>query len=688
MLALAAAGTLVYASGLSAPPVLDDQLTIFENPQIRDWRSLSVLFPERELPVAGRPLVNVSLAANYAFGQTAMTGYRVVNLALHVLCAVTLFGLVRRGLAKWVGPAGGGPTRQVGRVRQLRPPVGPAGGVGSLGRVGRNWLDGTWASSPEFLAGAVALIWLLHPLNSEVVLYVSQRTESMMALCYLLTLYASVRSLDAARWQVAAVAACAAGMACKESMVTAPVMVMLLDRVFVFGSWRDAARSRWRFYAALMMTWLLLAALLWSGPRMHSAGFETGLSPWTYLLNQSVMILHYLRLAIWPRGLVVYYGFPLPLGLGDVLPQMLIVTALVALTAAAFAVRPRLALAGAWFFLTLAPTSSVIPIATEVGAERRMYLPLVALVVLAVLGASRVPAPRLRVPVLALVAVLLGTGTALRARAYESGLTLAETALAGWPNAVAHHYLGEQLILAGRPAEGISHLRQALAGAPRAHYTLGQELFREGRLDEAAAEMREFVRLEPTLLEVPSAHVFMAKVHLRKERWGQAATELRTALAMAPRHAEARGLLALALFKQEALPEAVDAYRAYLQLAPNDQSALANLGIALVASDKIDEALAVFRRAAQIDPRGGEARRNLATALLDADRPAEAATEAREAIVLRPDDPAVYDLLGQALARQGQFPAAREAFLRALQADAGHADARRHLSQIEHFVDR
>src|SRR5262249_28840814 len=132
VLALAASATLAYARNLSAPPVLDDQLTIFENPQIRDWRSSSVLFPERELPVAGRPLVNASLAVNYAFGQTALTGYRLVNLALHVLCAITLFGVVRRWMAR----------------------VGQAGGVKAYGR------DNSWTSSPDFLASAVALIWL------------------------------------------------------------------------------------------------------------------------------------------------------------------------------------------------------------------------------------------------------------------------------------------------------------------------------------------------------------------------------------------------------------------------------------------------------------------------------------------------------------------------------------------------
>ena len=103
---------------------------------------------------------------------------------------------------------------------------------------------------------------MLHPLNSEVVDYLTQRTESMMGLYYLATLYRSVRALEAGRrraWQGAAVAACALGMACKESMVTAPVMVMLFDRIFVFDSFSQARQARQPLYAGLIATWALLA---------------------------------------------------------------------------------------------------------------------------------------------------------------------------------------------------------------------------------------------------------------------------------------------------------------------------------------------------------------------------------------------------------------------------------------------
>ena len=117
-------------------------------------------------------------------------------------------------------------------------------------------------------------------------------------------------------------------MACKDSMVTAPLAVLLVDAVFVSESFTAAVRLHWRLYLGLASTWLFLGVLMSLAPPVRSAGFVTFESSWTYLLNQSVMIVRYLRLALWPTSLVVNYGWPAPLSLGDVWPKALIVTGL------------------------------------------------------------------------------------------------------------------------------------------------------------------------------------------------------------------------------------------------------------------------------------------------------------------------------------------------------------------------
>jgi tetratricopeptide (TPR) repeat protein len=617
-LIVAAACVAVYAHGLAAPKVLDDLVSIDDNPQIRELWNPAVLMPERELPTAGRPLPNLSLAINYALGGTEPTGYRAVNLLFHILCAGALFAVTRRVL----------------RLPRLRE---------------------RWGDQATDAAFAASLIWALHPLNSEVVNYLTQRTEARMALCLLLTIYAAIRAVDGPRrrWTTAAVAACMLGTLCKESMATAPVLVVLLDRLFVYPTWREAWRERRALYAGLAASWVVLAGILATGPRIRSTGFAAGVTAWTYLLNQARMIVRYLHLAVWPDSLVVYYGPPQPLALVDVLPQFVFIAVLIVATLVALRYRPWLGCAGVWFFVTLAPSSSIVPIVTEVGAERRMYLPLLAIVVPLCVAATQTRVPR-RVlgALLALVAIGLGTVTFARTSEYASSLTLAERTLERWPSAVAHEMVGEQLLIAGRAAEGVPHLRLATAGAPRAHFTLGTYLFNEGRFDEAVAELREFIAREPLLLEVPQAHLLIARVYASRRQWSEAAAEARLSIAKAPRNADARRMLADVLFNNEDPAGAAAAYASYLALRADDFDAWTNLGIVFASQRRFAEARAAFQRAVDLRPNDGQAHRNLATLLLDAGLAADAAAEARRAVALRPDDPVSRDLLAQALARQ------------------------------------
>src|SRR4029077_19247678 len=112
----------------------------------------------------------------------------------------------------------------------------------------------------------------------------------------------------------------------------------------------------------------------------------TGLTPWRYLATQLGVVVHYLRLSVWPSPLVLDYTWRLPQTAWDVVPSAIVVLALLGGTALAFRRLPLIAFWGAWFFLILAPTSSVLPI-SDLAFEHRMYLPLAAIVVLVVVGA-------------------------------------------------------------------------------------------------------------------------------------------------------------------------------------------------------------------------------------------------------------------------------------------------------------
>ena len=525
--AIIAAGGWAYSNSFGGVFVLDDVRAIVRNPTIRAlWPPSVPLSPPPESTVAGRPVANLSFAVSYAMGGApASEGntstpallpapnpapFHAGNLVIHLAAALVLFGVVRRTL---LSP-------------RLRDRFGEAA---------------------PWIAGAVALIWVVHPLQTSAVTYVVQRVESLMGLFYLLTLYCAIRASNAPKqgwWAAAAVASCAAGMATKETMVTAPIVVALWDHHF--GTGRDGRPSgvRWRLMGALAATWLLLAFLV----SRQFRGPSIDLSPemiWVYLRTQAEVVVHYLRLALYPSPLVFFYDWPLiPAPLWRAW-QAAMLAGLAALTAVGAVKRHPAAFLGGWFFLILAPSSSVLPIVTEVAAEHRMYLPLAAVVTTVVAGvylavtrlAGRwTPAAAGAAVVSALVvAGALGTVTHGRNVLYASAESLWADTVAKRPDdprsRVAY---GEALGKAGRFAEAEVQLERAVELAPAdplARVRLGSVLAPQGKFDEATGHLEAALALRPGDID---AHRFLAEICAIQRRDSLALGHFSKVLAMVP----------------------------------------------------------------------------------------------------------------------------------------------------------
>jgi len=483
--------------------------------------------------------------------------YHVWNIAVHILAALVLFGVLRQTP---VWPAADDRTR-------------------------------------DHVALFSALAWLVHPLNTDAVDYITQRTESMAGLFYLLTLYAAIRAWhdEGGRWTGVAVLSCWCGVATKELVVTAPVMVLLWDRSFACPSFTAAIRQRGRLYVGLATSWLLFAALSRDTPFFSATGFETSVTPWTYLVNQAPLIARYLRLSVWPVGLVLDYGLVRPLSVAAVWPSALVALFLLALAVFALKRHATAGFWGAWFFVTLAPASSVLPIPSEVGAERRMYLPLVAVLVLLVsawrwLVRSQPPARARMLGAAFGVVVLVGltAGTVRRNWEYRSGLAIWETVVARYPHARAHENLAIQLRDAGRIDEAIEHLRVAAPDLPDARHVLGSALIDRGDLTGGIAELQAFVQANPHDHEIVSA---------------------RDELASAQR------TLISGLLTEKRFSDAEVQARAFVSSRPDRSDAHNLLGVALASSGQLDAALQEFQAAVRLDPQAGEPRNNLAHAL-------------------------------------------------------------------------
>jgi tetratricopeptide (TPR) repeat protein len=566
-LALVAAVGLVYANSLHAPFVFDDLLSITENPTIRRlWPLTEPLSPPsgQGLTVEGRPLLNLSLALNYAVSGTAPWSYHLTNIAIHALATLTLFGLVRRTLATLHG------------------------------------------QSAPLLAFSAALLWAVHPLQTESVTYVVQRTESLMGLFLLATLYCFRRG-----WLTAAFIACLLGMATKEVMVVAPLLVVLYDRTFVSGSFRAGWQRHRAFYGALAATWLLLGALvLGAGNRGGTIGSSAGVSPWDYALCQSRAVLHYARLALWPHPLVFDYG-PDFVSFATAAPYLLLVLALVTATGFALWRRPALGFLGAWYFLILAPTSSVVGGTRQMLAEHRIYLSLAALAVLATLLAHRWLGRRCLWAVLP-AALALGAATAARNTDYATTLTLyRDTAVKRPANGFARYNLAQAYADAGRHAEAIPEFEAALdlltSTAP-VHNNLGNSLVALGRLTEAKAQFEAALQRDPRYAK---AHFNLGNLLLAAGDEPGAVGHFRSAVALDSAAPEARTNLAGALLELGQLDAARTEFEEVLRARPDSVEARFGLGTVHLLQNRSADAVREFEAVLRLRPDLAAARERL-----------------------------------------------------------------------------
>jgi len=692
-----------YGNSFAGVFVYDDLKSIAENQTIRQlWPIGEVLSPPRGgETVSGRPLLNLSLAVNYAISGLQIWSYHAANLLIHIAAALLLFGILRR---TFLLPA----------------------------------LQQRFGQAATWLALAAAVLWALHPLQTESVTYVAQRAESLMGLFYLLTLYCVIRGTMAGTvpffsahqpvsssavpgakgdcpprrrlalvWYALAVWACLSGMATKEVMVTAPLVVLLYDRTFLSGSLIVALRRRWALYLGLAATWGLLAYLMFSTRLVFRQEEMGSPSAWQYARTQPGVILYYLRLSLWPGPLCFDYAWPVADTFWEIVPGAVVLAALLAATLWGLVRRRAWGFLGAWFFLILAPTSSILPL-RQLAFEHRMYLSLAAVAGLVVAGGYRMwetlltraspgsqwsfslpmalpnsgswaakkgtvrtlpTAMRWAAPVVAwaVVAAALGFATAARNANYQSLLTIYQDTVAKSPhNFLAHNNLGTALAVLGETDQAIAQFRQALRLNPHstmAHANLGLALARLGKMEEATAQYREALRITPDYSE---AHNNLGLALAELGRYAEAVECYRQALRIKPDDADANYNLAIALAAMGRTSEAIDYYRQALRLKPDFAHAHNNLGTVLAILGRNEEAIQQYRQAVQLEPDYFEAHNNLGLALATTGKTDEAIAHYRAALHIKADYVEAHNNLGLVLAALGRTAEAIEHYDKAL----------------------
>jgi tetratricopeptide (TPR) repeat protein len=472
-------------------------------------------------------------------------------------------------------------------------------------------------------------------------------------------------------------------MATKQVMVTAPVLVLLYDRAFVSGSFRFALTKRRWYYASLAVTWLLLGFLMYrSSLAAIGVGFQAGVSWPAYTLTEVRVVTDYLKLAFWPHPLVFDYGEEIrvtdPLA---VAPYALLMTAILAGVVIVWRRSPMAGFLGAWFFLILAPTSTMVPIAAQPMAESRMYLPLAAVVVLVALLGYVLLSRKM----LASCEEFLATKRHKKSKV--SAVTCvapigARKSLAGVNTRFLRIFAANQIgrsqnldsignwyyIVLGLMAVGLGAL------TVRRNYDYRSELsIWEDTVARCPHSSRGQCNLGMALARIP-------------DRWPDAIAHSEEALRLNPTYAEAHNNLGLVLAQIPGrLPDAIAHCEEALRIKPAYAAAHNNLANALAQlPGRLPDAIAHYEEALRDKPDFVEAHSNLAMALTKMPgRLADAVAHGQEALRLNPDYAEAHCNLGVALAKiPGRSADAIAHYEAALRINPAYAEAHNNLANV------
>ncbi|HXN84308.1 MAG TPA: tetratricopeptide repeat protein [Myxococcales bacterium] len=562
---------LGYSPALDGEMQFDDVHSIAENPATLDLAHFAWLRFDYLLG-ASRPLVDLTFALNYRISGLAVRPYHLVNLAAHLAAVLAVLAL-----ALWI-------------LRRL-----------------------SWPA-PFTTALLTAALFGLHPLQSQAVAYICQRAEVLAALLYLLALLFALRAADRVRGPAAAGAYASAflclllGWETKPTLATFPAALLLCGAAFpaAAGTGKRQILASLPFWA---VTIVFSSRLLGSVSGTAHAGFDlpkldAGLSAGDYLLTQSRVILTYLRLLLWPAGQNVDWDFAPSHSIFEPRTALALLAVAGILVAAAWLWRwsaraapsdlrslARLSAFGIlWFFIALAPTSSVVPVG-EVIEEHRVYLASFGIFLPAaaagVLAARRfVKGPRsllaAAVPALA-VCVALGVALHRRSQVWESAIFLWSDAAAKSPHkARPHMNLGHALTPVD-PARAVDEYRLALKLATdrtinrdELKQDLAGALLSLHRYREGIAILKELVATAPA---TPQLETNLAIAYLESGTLDEARATAERAAARFPQYAPAWHTLGQLAFARGDYAEAKRHFAQALALDPDSPVSRSSLAV-------------------------------------------------------------------------------------------------------------
>lgn len=546
---------LTYSNSFEGAFLQDDYDTLINNRTLDEYLGSWTNILTSRLNSRGLTMWTFSLN-KYLLGETA-TSYHVGNLLIHILTTYAVWMVLHRLI--------------------------------ELAATRRNQSWQTWPAAVPLFA---TLIFAVHPIQTQAVTYLSQRSEALMGLFMMLTLLTLLEGVrQPGTWQgtlflFSSILLCGLGMRAKEAMIVAPVLLFWCDRAMLANSWGEMIRRRGWYHILIWFTLLLnpsweqlqvpqqignvlasetTSATPESGNSITSSSEDennlltqqgTPFDRWQYLKIQPGVVLTYTCQLFVPNRLCFDRGHVHQPEAIELILTVLFWAIPITATLVAIFLWPEWSFLGGWFFVNFAPRSSIIPLVNGYF-EYRMYLPLLAIAVLMGLLLERI-------------------FTCFCRR--ESQKVLARAAV--YPIFIV-------LLM------NATYSRNTIYSDP--------VLLWQDTVDKAPLNSRAWTNL------CRSHIVAGGKDHIRKAvEAGRRATEIN------PNYAKAFSMYALALQRAGEEAQAIQMYERSLELKPGQMQTYLNLGILYHATDPA-KALDYYQQAMTISPDDPVVRINLAT---------------------------------------------------------------------------
>ncbi|HNV86940.1 MAG TPA: tetratricopeptide repeat protein [Candidatus Omnitrophota bacterium] len=652
-------GFLIYSNSFTAGYHFDDEQAIVGNTAFPAMQGKPLL---KQLNLVwnfsnSRFVSYLSFALNYRLGGLGLFGYHLTNLLIHVSCSVLLCWLVLL-------------TFQAPRMRAF-PAVRYAGAVAVFS----------------------SLIFLVHPVQTQSVTYITQRMAALATFFYLgaMIFYVKFRFEKKIRFLVVSWLSALAAVFTKEISYTLPVTLFVYE-------WLFFERKKLREWILPFLPYLLLALFsIFISFRGHfvvteqnfvAKGFE-GLSRFQaetprvhYLLTQIDVLRTYLRLFVFPIRQNLDYDYPIARSLFAPSTFASFVF-LAGLCVWAFLNRrryPILAYGIFWFFIVLSIESGVI-VVKDVIFEHRMYLAMVGLSMFFTAGLALLFRDEKEyVTILAVVVMVFSGLTYVRNNVWKDEVTLWGDAVRKSPaKARPNNNYGKALADFDRYEEAIPYLEKAIEIQPdQAEYydNLGLAYKYVGNSDKAIELYKEAIEKDPKGLD-PYRH--LTAIYLAKEDFPRAEAYLKEAIELDPRSSDLYYYLGSLYEKQNRPDEAIEAYGKSLELRPDQLDVCQNLGALYLRTGRVKEAEALSLKAAELSPQDAVGYYNLAHLFSVQKRYDKAIELYQIAVRLDPVFVEAYNSLGCAYDETGEYDKAIENYRTVLRIQPDHVGANNNL---------